>query len=321
MANEILPKELAEQVTARFFIPPEGEMLFPRLESVVANLPPEYAPLGAAFVTNLFAVRSTAKVPFTLANAATERAHWQRISVAERIRSRNLSATDGESEPALEVRRDATAYEVARTRMREFAASDNGRSVMAADTCRFMLDALSSGTMGAAADELILQGEVLAWSALESLARDVFETALNRHPEQVLELLRDPVARQRLPAKFALEELATLGFDLSSTLGSVLTSHQDFSDLRTIRAILPLTLGSDEVAAALADPRLWALSQRRHLILHRRGVVDRRFLDATGENLPLGTRIVIKPADLVIDITAVAACGGALLAGLGALPA
>jgi hypothetical protein len=51
-----------------------------------------------------------------------------------------------------------------------------------------------------------------------------------------------------------------------------------------------------EDARAVFEPRsLWILCQRRHLILHRRALVDRKYLRATGENLQLGSQLQIAP--------------------------
>ena len=307
-------KDLATQVSKRFFLPLVLRELLPGLEASRATLSPPYSDLAEVFARNLTSVISTLGIPVTLASAAAEGSHWQRIHMAERIRALIISAEGEEDETAVEVRRSENAHKIALEKMKEFSGSDEGRDQMAADSCRFLLTSLDSEDMVSAAGELLLQGEVLIWSALESLARDLFEAILNADPKRILPILRDPTAKHRLPSRFTVEELASFGFDVSTSFGSVLSSYQDFSDIRTIRALLQSALNSDAtVEAALADRRLWMLCQRRHLIVHRRGVVDLRYIEATGDQAPQGSRLSVVPSDLEADFQAVGLAGTALL--------
>jgi hypothetical protein len=198
--------------------------------------------------------------------------------------------------------------------MQEFSASPDGRDRIAADACGFLLEALSSPSLSAAAAELLLQGTVLIWSALEVLSRDLFEAVLNADPKRALALMQEPTAKQRLQSKFTLEELAASGFDLSSSLGSLLSTQQDFSDIRTIKAVMLPALQSDsELEATLSEKTLWVLCQQRHLIVHRRGVVDSRYLQMTGESRQIGQRLVVTPDELEAQIDSVIVAGRALL--------
>ena len=221
-------------------------------------------------------------------------------------------------EADLGARRDEHALKSASGTMSEFVTSPDGRSKIAADACAFLLRSLESSDLSAAAAELLLQGTVLTWSALEMLSRDLFESVLNTNPTKLKNIMCEPTARQRLQSKFTLDELATHSFDLSSSLGTLLSSQQDFSDLRTIKAtILPALNADAALAAALGDKTLWVLCQQRHLIVHRRGVIDSRYLEATGEQLPIGSRLSVSPSQLESQLEAVVSTGTALLAAAG----
>ena len=63
---------------------------------------------------------------------------------------------------------------------------------------------------------------------------------------------------------------------------------------------------------ALADRELWMLYQRRHLIVHRRGVVDQAYLDATGETFTIGTHLTVTPDDFEKALSVVVSAGTAL---------
>jgi hypothetical protein len=198
--------------------------------------------------------------------------------------------------------------------MREFVASSDGRAKIASDACEFLLKSLESSDLSASAAELILQGTVLTWSALEILSRDLFETMLNLHPRKILDVMQEPTARQRIQSKFSLEELANYNFDFSSSLGTLLSLQQDFSDVRAIKAAILPALNSDPaVAAAIGAKTLWVLCQQRHLIVHRRGVIDSRYIEATGEPLRIGSRLCLAPSQLDAQLEAVVSAGRALL--------
>lgn len=306
-------KGLATEATQRFLVV-DATALTSSISSLKGSLSAKLGVLAAAFEQNISAVGATVGMPVALASAASEGSHWQRIHSAERIRALTLDAEPGENKDALEARRASRAREVASQRMQEFAASPDGRDTIAADTCRFLLEALKSADLGEAANELLRQGVVLTWSALEILSRDLFETILNANPKRALTILQEPTAKHRLQSKFTLEELATAGFDLSASLGSLLSSQQDFSDIRTVKAVMLPALNSEpDVGAALEDKTLWVLCQQRHLIVHRRGIVDARYIDATGETRKVGDRLVITPDDLESQLGKVVSAGRALL--------
>jgi hypothetical protein len=304
-------KVIATDTMERFFVARD----FGTLKAVP---PARFSGLAAAFEQNVSAVIATMGIPVTLASAAAKGSHWQRIHSAERIRALKLEAVLGENEGTLEARRKANAQKIASEKMREFVTSRDGRDKIAADACGFLLEALNSSNLSAAAAELLLQGTVLTWSALEILCRDLFEAILNADPKRALTVMQEPTAKQRLQSKFTLEELAASGFDLSSSLGSLLSAQQDFSDIRTIKAVMLPAIKSDSaVEAVLGEKNLWVLCQQRHLIVHRRGVVDARYLEATGEARQIGERLAVTPSELESQIEGVVNAGHVLLIAAG----
>lgn len=314
-------RSFATKVMDRFLLPREMSEFLLNFRHVRASLPPVYSGLADAFEKNVSAVVATVSIPVTLASAAVEGSHWQRIYTAERIRALMLAAEAGEDEAAFEKRRGEHAQRSASEEMREFATSRDGQDKIAADTCAFLVKALRSASSSAAAAELILQGSVLTWSALETLARDLFEAVLNADPKRALAVIEDPAAKQRLQSRFTLAELASFGFNVASSLGTLLVAGLDFSDIRTIKAgILPALNSDVSCASALGEKTLWILCQQRHLILHRRGVIDGRYLEATGEQQQIGSRLSISPAELEAQIKTVVSAGCALLAAAVKLP-
>jgi hypothetical protein len=105
-------------------------------------------------------------------------------------------------------------------------------------------------------------------------------------------IIRHPDTRKRFEAeRLTVDTLLQHGFDLSARLGSVLIEQQDFSRLQTIKAAYAVLYPRAELAEALGRKDLWELYQKRHLIVHRRGIIDQAYLDATGRAEAVGTEL------------------------------
>jgi len=58
------------------------------------------------------------------------------------------------------------------------------------------------------------------------------------------------------------------------------------------------TLFSDPVVRDALGEELWMLNQRRHLYVHKRGLVDQEYLSRTKDKVPLGHRLVVTSYDV-----------------------
>jgi hypothetical protein len=91
-------------------------------------------------------------------------------------------------------------------------------------------------------------------------------------------------------------------------------SDQPLDNLPRMRDVLSALLPNVErVHEAMAARSLWLLWQRRHLIVHRRGLVDAKFIANTGETIALGSRIAIVGKDIDEAVLTVTNAAGALL--------
>ena len=215
-------------------------------------------------------------------------------------------------------RRAEVATEFASKHMNEFLESEDGIDTISNDIAEFLLSAHDGGSISIAASELIFQGTVLTWSSFEVLARDVFINHINKHPNLVSLLLQDQNTKKRFDiTKIPLDILSEHGFDVSNKMGSILAEQQDLSDLRTIKQIFITLWGSEKnICDKLNNRTLWILSQQRHLIVHKRGIVDSDYNTKTGEGLPSGSRLQISPQDLKQYIQAVLDAGCSILRAL-----
>jgi hypothetical protein len=307
---------------AHFLVPAPTDEVCAGLDACAELLRPEYQAVVKALRHSLASAVSTVAMPFALASASVEQSHFQRIHIAERIRARSLDQDAAQLGEDLEAVRERHALTKANRRMRDFADSQDGRDILIRDTCGFLLAALKHG-LEPAAQELIQQGLVLVWSAFEVFCRDAFEALLNAEPARIQALISHPTTRKRFEAeRLPLNTLVRYGFDLSSRLGSALVGQQEFSDLQTIKAVFAvLFAGETQLTQALAQRDLWALYQRRHLIVHRRGVIDQSYLGATGEPFAIGTRLVVSPGAFETALSVVVSSGTAVARCLAPDPA
>ena len=314
-------QELTDRIRvmrAHFVVPPSTEEIFAAFDAATLSLTAAYEPVVKAFRHSLSATLSTVTIPFALASSSTEQTHFQRIHIAERIRAQKIGEEQVHEGEDLESLRDREASFIAQSRMRDFVESEDGKSIFIRDTCGFLLASLKHG-LEPAARELVQQGLVLLWSAFEVLCRDAFETLLNEQPTKIQELVIHPKTRKRFEAEsLSLETLVHHGFDLSGRLGTVLVGQNDFSDLPTVKAVYGVLFPtSTALNEAFGRRELWMLYQRRHLFVHRRGIIDQAYPDATGESCTVGTPLVVTPDDFEAALNVVAAAGTALA---GCLP-
>lgn len=152
---------------------------------------------------------------------------------------------------------------------------------LADSACEFLLTLHKQSAVHSAAKELLGQGTVLLWGAFESLSRDLFVLLVNSDPMIGKLLLDSPEGRRVFQLKaLELDTLAAYGFNVSRSLGTILVSRQDLSDLGSIKSVYGLIFPSDEeVRDALSSRDLWMLAQRRHLLVHNRGIADMRYID------------------------------------------
>ena len=101
---------------------------------------------------------------------------------------------------------------------------------------------------------------------------------------------------------------------MSQSLGTYLISKADLSSVPAIRAAYTAVFpAAVELRQHLHDERLWQLSQKRHLLVHRRGIVDEAYLHATGSPSQLGEPLWVTPSEVEESIEIALALGTALL--------
>jgi hypothetical protein len=265
------------------------------------------AEVGKVFQQNLAALDTVASIPFSLIQNAVLSRRFHAFATAERIRLLPLSA-DEEIQNS-----DQIADERAHSRLNEELSTKEGTQEVLNAVLTDLAHTLTTPEISMAADELLRQGTVIAWSSLEVLASDLAVAAVNANPKLASKLMTDNDTKSYFPKGISPEELDEHAFDLKGSMGTVLFADRRPDTIEKMRNVFSVLLPGSDAQRRLRDTNLWILSQRRNLIVHKRGVIDRGYLSKTPDNATTGSRLVVTRFDLDHYVDAVQSAGVALL--------
>jgi hypothetical protein len=285
---------IAGEVNELFFIPASIDSLLAPLQELILTVPPLFSQCAEAFCTSVRSVVSMAGIPYIFALTASQGRRYQLLLCAAELEA-SLSSSGSDATSS-----DDAARNDAQKRMQELVGSSEGRAVLNHDACGLLIDLGRTSQIADAAAQLLLQTTVLTWGAFEVLSREIFRIYLNCMPTACGKLLADPDIRKRFDlSRISVEKLADFDFNLSGKLGDLLVEQNDLSDLPGVKAALFALFPEDSrLRHVLSERILWILFQRRNLIVHRRGIIDARYVGASGEELPLGSQLRVRPADI-----------------------
>lgn len=287
--------DLAQKMRQKFLLPFEIDEILSEIKTISLSIPNNLRPQCETFIDSIHAVHATTTLPYQLAQSKANALHFQRFHMAEKIRNIPLV----EDYLISEDERNHLALSSAKNTFNSFAKSDDGLNLLVLDLSSTLLDALQLPSTANAANELLYQAIVGLWSAFEIFVRDVMISLLNTHPIKAKQVLNNPNSKKffELP-KLTIDELSESDFNLTSSMGSLILGSRDFSDVRVIRAAFSAIVPDNQLIDVLNDDKLWWLNQTRHLIVHRRGVVDEKYKLSTDSDLEIGERVHVSPQDL-----------------------
>jgi hypothetical protein len=301
------PQDPYGDAEAQFFHLDYSSAFFAPLDETVASLSAPIQPLGSAFRQNLHGAVSTLEIPVTLAFAAAKHERLNGLSFASWLRVKaELVGTEHDRKGDLPEPYNTRSIEEARRGLEQELLTDDGRRAIGGKMLVVLSEALQMKGVGPAAEELLRQGVVLLWGSFEVLARDLLVTFLNIRPSEVLRLAEAPATRKHFNLRaLDLAILAEHGFDVSNKIGTILAASHDLGSLGILKAVFGTLFDSGSRACeALSAKHLWILQQRRHLIVHQRGVVDADYIEATGEPHAPGDQLRVLPGDVLTYLTA-----------------
>lgn len=290
------PPDIVKRVSGAFLIF-DGEMLA-ELEAFEPK-----APLPSAFIKNaldgLRSVTSAGSLPFQLVSHSVHQRRFDAIHAAERIRSLKVGAQE------LSEEQNQRSFQSANARMSEFVRSDEGVRHFR-DRIIYDLDQrLKSPAVADAAFELLVQTLISAWTVFESSVRSFVIDWINADPQRANSVLASPDLKPYFGKQVV--DIAVIGehaFDLTSSMGDILFRERRLDNLSVIRSVLEALFNNSDVRGALAED-MWMLNQRRHLFVHRRGLVDAEYLRRTNDTVSVGEKLSVTSSDVEHYIRAV----------------
>jgi hypothetical protein len=154
--------------------------------------------------------------------------------------------------------------------------------------------------------EAILGGYIVqAWTTFEVLAADLWEVALNEHPETLANI--DSTKETGQDGKqIRLWKLREHGYDLRGKMGTLLREKFNFDSLQGIREAYAASFSIDnkKIEDALADKSADALNIMRQIIVHRAGVADQEYVNKASTvplapPTPVGSKIPLDGSTLM----------------------
>jgi len=137
------------------------------------------------------------------------------------------------------------------------------------------------------------QAAAMIWGAFEVFASDLLTVlcAADAAAVESLTLLED--GRWRRWA----DKVRSKGASLPSVARTV--SERPYVNLRAIRTVFPALLPSAvQTLSSLSSPVLTIVSERRHVLMHRAGIADERYVDRSGDTVTVGSRIKVTADDI-----------------------
>jgi hypothetical protein len=196
MSQKLSPntRERVTEMNRSFMVPLDVKDFVHEVNLVSSRVESIYVSPLEAFIKSLASLVHTASVPFILASSSAHDKHYQRVSIAARIRAEMSDQELTESSEQFERRKEITAFQKASAEMQTFESSDEGIDHLAGAIADMLLSGLKNESLESAAQELLLQGTVGTWSALEVLIKDELEILLNHNTSLVAHLLSDVTA-------------------------------------------------------------------------------------------------------------------------------
>lgn len=149
---------------------------------------------------------------------------------------------------------------------------------------------------------LLRQASIMAWAGFETFAGDLFRLLLVTDAKFLREI--DAVQKQTDPWQMNPRRLlaaveAALQQDAAVSLAPIIDAVDlPTMTLRFVRHFFGVLFPTDPTVTARIGRPLDIPSARRHLLVHRAGVVDQRYVDQSKESLPLGSRLTVTPQDV-----------------------
>jgi hypothetical protein len=241
-----------------------------------------------AFQSNLDATISVGTVPFRLASHGVVNERYHELLRAERVRTIVGLGEDVSQETEKE------AAETAQTKVFKEFEDKEILYQHAGNTLKILHQFFrEEEDFRTSMQELLRQVLVMCWGAFEVLVNDTIRVLLNERPKLIKAFAEQKPYRELLSNRVLFDALEANSFNLSSCMGDLFSEVVKLDALPKIQKAVRIGLNEPSVDILLKDDRLWKLGQQRHLIVHRRGLVDADYLEHTSDRVPIGEHLKV----------------------------
>lgn len=291
-------------------IPNDETTFFAGLDRVLANCAGGLLAVGQAFRANLVGISALVTIPYRVARLCV--GEQKQAEIRKRVQVAMSTAFSQFGTPTGKV----DSLNVSLKELLSELSPPGADRQLVRNAIDLAAKTLESSDVKNSVEEILRQALVLTWSALEVLANDLAVELLNRDPQTGVRVLQSPDFKRTTGGlKLGIESLEEYGFNLSTNFGSFIFDRWSITSVEAMRVVFGLIFTGDEaVLRELSSGDLWHLSQKRHLIVHRRGIIDSRYLRSSkGSDLVVGVPLPIALADVNRYQTCVRDLGSALL--------
>ncbi len=282
----------AERLHPHFLFIARSRIIEPLLK---ASSTSKLSAQGEVLAKNLEAVITTTMLPATFAMNEVWNLRLQRILLAEQIEAGAYRSD------LHKVAYEAAAQRAADRCHQEFD-TEEGLDRWLDEAATRLLNQFGSSEIKQASEELLRQSVVSVWGSFEVFSGDCATSLINSSPKLGIALIKSEKTRKLFGqiSSISLEDLANFDFNLTGKLGDLILASRRIDALAAIREVFTVLAPQNEsLNRGLKSPLLWMLNQRRHLIVHRRGVVDGDYLSQTSDSLEIGEQLQIRSNDIV----------------------
>lgn len=142
-----------------------------------------------------------------------------------------------------------------------------------------------------------------SWTAFECLAGDLWETALNQEPRVLATaiLSNNGSGSEVTGIKGKSIEVSLLNkynYEIQDKMGTILREKYNFSNAEDVKEAYNQAFKFDKSKLNFLSD-LHELAQCRHLILHRAGIIDKKFSQKVKSTQPIGNYLEMYPSKVV----------------------
>lgn len=305
------PKEVVDRVLGSFLI----FRLEPFLEPLLAYQSDSscWSECLTTATEGLRSVTNAAGLPFFLVQSSVAQRIFDRFHAAELIRSlKHIPSNEGLSD---EIKR-ANAFSNATKEMKEFVLSSEGGDYMRDAVVYDLFGRLESSDVSDASQELLVQTLISTWSVFENFSRSFIVSWVDADASRASLVLKAPGLKDILGKQIVdFQTISQHGFNLTNSMGAVLFASKRLDNLKVIKDVMKALFNDSQIQSAFGD-ELWLLNQRRNLFVHKRGFVDKQYLENTNASNSLGEKLDLSCDDIEESLLSVR---GAMISILSAV--